>query len=44
MAMNTGVGMGTPGMNPPKTPKPESVGMIGSALLLIHAAMERPAV
>ena len=41
--MNTGVGIGIPGINPPYIPKDSSL-ITGSSLLLIHAAMERPAV
>ena len=42
-AMKTGVGIGIPGMKPPNTAKVASL-TIGSSLLLIQAAMERPAV
>ena len=42
-AMKTGVGIGIPGMKPPNTAKDGSL-TIGSSLLLIQAAMERPAV
>ena len=41
--MNTGVGIRIPGINPPYIPKDSSL-ITGSSLLLIHAAMERPAV
>ena len=43
MAMNTGVGMGMPGMKPPNTAKVGSLST-GSLLPLTQAAMERPAV
>ena len=41
--MKKGVGIGIPGIYPPKYPNDGSL-MIGSSLLLIHAAIERPAV
>ena len=43
IAIKNGVGIGIPGINPPKYVKVVSL-TIGSSLLLIHAAMERPAV
>ena len=42
-AIKNGVGIGIPGINPPKYPKEGSL-ITGSSLLLIHAAIERPAV
>ena len=42
-AIKNGVGIGTPGINPPKYLKVGSL-MIGSSLLLIQAAMDLPAV
>ena len=42
-AMKNGVGIGIPGINPPKYVKVTSL-TIGNSLLLIHAAIERPAV
>ena len=41
--INTVVGIGIPGMKPPKYENFGS-GTIGSSLLFIHAAIERPAV
>ena len=43
IAINTGVGIGTPGMKLPKYLKVGSL-ITGSSLLLIHAAIDRPAV
>ena len=42
-AMKNGVGIGIPGMNPPKYVNVGSL-TTGSSLLLIQAAIERPAV
>ena len=42
-AIKNGVGIGIPGIKPPKYPNDGSL-ITGSSLLLIHAAMERPAV